>query len=122
MKRAAGFNLLELMITVAILAIVMTVAFSFDGNLLERNRAESFLKELQRNVAFARIKATAADEIVILCPAPPETLSPETALPAKMTGQATASVSLSIETTTAALMTTKTPCIAPWRWLMVMTN
>lgn len=70
MKRAAGFNLLELMITVAILAIVMTIAFSFDGNLLERNRAESFLKELQRNVAFARIKATAADEIVILCPAP----------------------------------------------------
>ncbi|MBE0345738.1 GspH/FimT family pseudopilin [Pseudoalteromonas sp. McH1-7] len=74
MKQSAGFNLLELMITIAILAIVLAVSFSFDGNLLQRDRAQSFLQELQRNIAFARVKATASDEIVILCPAPPESI------------------------------------------------
>lgn len=79
MKQSAGFNLLELMITIAILAIVLAISFSFDGNLLQRNRAESFLQELQRNIAFARVKATAADEIVILCPAPPANIQARTA-------------------------------------------
>ncbi|TMN37850.1 pilus assembly protein [Pseudoalteromonas sp. S2755] len=79
MKQSAGFNLLELMITIAILAIVLAISFSFDGNLLQRNRAESFLQELQRNIAFARVKATAADEIVILCPAPPTNIQARTA-------------------------------------------
>lgn len=78
MKQSAGFNLLELMITIAILAIVLAISFSFDGNLLQRNRAESFLQELQRNIAFARVKATAADEIVILCPAPPANIQART--------------------------------------------
>ncbi|MEJ6473350.1 GspH/FimT family pseudopilin [Pseudoalteromonas piscicida] len=78
MKQSAGFNLLELMITIAILAIVLAISFSFDGNLLQRNRAESFLQELQRNIAFARVKATASDEIVILCPAPPANIQART--------------------------------------------
>ncbi|CCQ09611.1 putative Type IV pilus biogenesis protein [Pseudoalteromonas luteoviolacea B = ATCC 29581] len=63
-----GFTLLEAMITIAIVGIIAAFAVINNSNLLERNRAENYLLELKRNLMFARAKASAADEIVVVCP------------------------------------------------------
>lgn len=63
-----GFTLLELLITIAILVILVTLSFAGNTDLNEKTRAESFMLELKRHITFARAKATTSDEIVILCP------------------------------------------------------
>ncbi|MBE0359806.1 MULTISPECIES: GspH/FimT family pseudopilin [Pseudoalteromonas] len=63
-----GFTLLELMVTVAIVGIVASIALWSSSNMLEENRAENFLLELKRNVSYARSQAASSDEIVIVCP------------------------------------------------------
>jgi len=70
-----GFTLLELLITIAILAILVTLSFSGNTDLNDKTRAESFMLELKRHITFARAKATTSDEIVILCPVDPTKLS-----------------------------------------------
>ena len=70
-----GFTLLELLITIAILAILVTLSFSGNTDLNEKTRAEAFMLELKRHITFARAKATTSDEIVILCPVDPTKLS-----------------------------------------------
>ena len=69
MQQQRGMSLLELLITIAILGVLAGLTYSFTHSTFQDNRAESFLLELKRSVTFARAKATASDEIVILCPA-----------------------------------------------------
>ncbi|MCG7542969.1 GspH/FimT family pseudopilin [Pseudoalteromonas sp. MM17-2] len=66
--RQAGFTLLELMVTVAIVAIVASIAFSNSTDMLARDRAENHLFELKRQLMFARAKATSTDATVVVCP------------------------------------------------------
>ncbi|WP_213608672.1 GspH/FimT family protein [Pseudoalteromonas sp.] len=75
-----GFTVLELMVTVAIVAIIASIAMWNSGTMLKDNRAEGFLLELKRNISFARSQAASTDEIVIICPAPYNSVknSPET--------------------------------------------
>jgi type IV fimbrial biogenesis protein FimT len=63
-----GFTLLELMVTVAIVGIIASIAIWNSSDMLEENRAENFLLELKRNIAYARAQAAITDEIVIVCP------------------------------------------------------
>ncbi len=65
-----GFTLLELMVTVAIVGIIATIALWNSSDMLEENRGENFLLELKRNISFARSQAASTDEIVIICPVP----------------------------------------------------
>ncbi|MBO7925793.1 MULTISPECIES: GspH/FimT family pseudopilin [Pseudoalteromonas] len=65
-----GFTLLELMVTVAIVGIIATIALWNSSDMLEENRAENFLLELKRNISYARSQAATNDEIVVVCPAP----------------------------------------------------
>ncbi|MGO2182208.1 MAG: GspH/FimT family pseudopilin [Pseudoalteromonas nigrifaciens] len=65
-----GFTLLELMVTVAIVGIIATIALWNSSDMLEENRAENFLLELKRNISYARSQAASTDEIVVVCPAP----------------------------------------------------
>ncbi len=64
-----GFTLLELMVTVAIVGIIASIAIWNSSDMLEENRAENFLLELKRSITYARSQAASTDEIVILCPA-----------------------------------------------------
>ncbi|MDK1287260.1 pilus assembly FimT family protein [Pseudoalteromonas umbrosa] len=68
MRYQRGMSLLELLITVAILGVLASMTFFFTSSTYQENRAQSFLLELKRTVTFARAKATASDEIVIVCP------------------------------------------------------
>ncbi|MDO6836153.1 GspH/FimT family pseudopilin [Pseudoalteromonas carrageenovora] len=63
-----GFTLLELMVTVAIVGIIASIALWNSSDMLEENRAENFLLELKRNIAYARSQAASTDEIVVVCP------------------------------------------------------
>ncbi|MFC3033908.1 GspH/FimT family pseudopilin [Pseudoalteromonas fenneropenaei] len=76
--RERAFTLLEVMITIAILAIIAMFALSSNKNLSESNRAESFLQELKRNFMFARAKATTADDFVVICAAPEAAIAART--------------------------------------------
>jgi len=62
-----GFTLLELMVTLAIVGIVALIALWDSSDMLESDRAESYLLELKRTLSFARAKATSSDELVIVC-------------------------------------------------------
>ncbi|TMP46139.1 pilus assembly protein [Pseudoalteromonas citrea] len=75
MTRTRGFTLLELMIAIAIVSILASIAFFNNSNLAQSNKAEAFLLDLKRTLSFARAKATTSDEIVITCPVDPDELA-----------------------------------------------
>ena len=62
-----GFTLLELMVTIAIVGIIATIAIWDSSDMLENDRAESYLLELKRTLSFARAKATSSDAIIVVC-------------------------------------------------------
>ncbi|PCM42866.1 GspH/FimT family pseudopilin [Marinobacter sp. ANT_B65] len=57
LKKAAGFTLIELIITMVILAIVAMVAIPGFGNLIEGNRLVSGTNLLASSIKFARTEA-----------------------------------------------------------------
>lgn len=66
-KQQHGFTLLEVMVTLAIVGILASIAFWNSSDMLENNRAENYLLELKRNINFARAKATSTDSLIVVC-------------------------------------------------------
>ena len=50
-----GFTLLELMVTIAIVGIIAVIALWDSSDLLEKDRAESYLQELKRNIKQLKV-------------------------------------------------------------------
>lgn len=66
--RQAGFNLLELMITVTVMAILLAIAVPTFRELMHRNQVTSASNELLATVAYARTEAINRGQLVSLCP------------------------------------------------------
>ena len=81
-----GFTLLELMVTIAIVGIVAAIALWDSSDLLENDRAESYLQELKRSISFARAKATSSDAIVVVCSGATANIESNTAMNCSMIG------------------------------------
>lgn len=66
--RQAGFTLLELMITVAVLAIVLAVGIpSFQG-ITNRNRLSAITNEVVAAMQLTRMEAIRRNQRVVMCP------------------------------------------------------
>jgi len=68
MRYKSGFTLLELMVVVAIVAIIAGIGIPAMNSLLDSSRAESKLIELSRMFAFARSQAASTKSPVTICP------------------------------------------------------
>ncbi|MDP4536857.1 GspH/FimT family pseudopilin [Alkalimonas collagenimarina] len=66
-KKQHGFTLIELMVTVAVLTIALTVAVPSFTNLINGNRLTSQANELLSAMSFARSEAIRLNRNVILC-------------------------------------------------------
>lgn len=67
MLRQQGMTLIELMITLAIFAILVTVAAPNFGPVLKKNRVETQLRELGTQMKFARSEAVSVQRTVTIC-------------------------------------------------------
>ena len=77
----SGFTLVELMVVIAVLAILATIAVPGFQGIVAQNRATSAANELQATLQFARSAAIAQSLPVTVCPAdfdPPECSAPTT--------------------------------------------
>ena len=67
-KLQTGFTLIELMVTVSILAILLATAIPAMADFLERNRANAIISEVRNLVAMARENAVHHGCFTTLCP------------------------------------------------------
>lgn len=63
-----GLTLLEVMVGLAIVAIVTAIALPNFSSTLQTDRVEMFMSEFNKNIKNARSQATAHSEFVIVCP------------------------------------------------------
>lgn len=70
MKKNAGFTLVELMITLAVLAILLSVAVPSMQGLIKQNRLTTTTNELVATVAYARSEAVLRGASVVVCNTP----------------------------------------------------
>ena len=62
-----GFTLIELMVVVAIAAILLMVAAPSFNETIEQSRVETVQNDLMRDVAFARQQALSRNSLVTIC-------------------------------------------------------
>jgi len=67
-RKEAGFSLVELVITLAVLAIIMAIALPAFGGMLQRTREASAYHLLTASLATARLRAVKDGAPVTVCP------------------------------------------------------
>ncbi|ENA33281.1 MULTISPECIES: GspH/FimT family pseudopilin [Pseudomonas] len=67
MRSVRGFTLIELMVTVAVLAIVLTIAVPSFSNLIQSSRTNALVNELNGTLQIARSEALKRRKNVIVC-------------------------------------------------------
>lgn len=67
-NRQSGFTLLELMITISVLAILTAIAYPSMRDFLKRNRVISVSNSIQSDLQTARGEAAATRKYVSICP------------------------------------------------------
>lgn len=68
MNRQGAFTLIELAVTVALLSLVATIAVPALTDVIERNRQQAVMNQLQSLLQDARSRAVMNGKIVELCP------------------------------------------------------
>ncbi|MEO8746769.1 MAG: GspH/FimT family pseudopilin [Rhodanobacter sp.] len=66
--RSGGFSLLELMVTITIVAVLTAIAVPSLRNTIQRNRVSSASNDLLASLAYARTAAITRGQIVSMCP------------------------------------------------------
>ena len=67
LRTQTGFTLVELMVTVAVLAILLMIATADYGSTINRNNVVASINQLQGEVAYIRSAATKASTTVTFC-------------------------------------------------------
>ncbi len=70
-RRGAGFTLVELMVTIAVLAILLAIGIPAFASLIAANRLTSATNELVASLQTARTEAIRRNARVTVCPAAP---------------------------------------------------
>ncbi|MGC9456382.1 MAG: GspH/FimT family pseudopilin [Halothiobacillaceae bacterium] len=68
MKHRQGFSLIELMITISLLAVILGLAVPSFNFLIQSNRATTLANDLMTAITFTRSEAIRRGEAVRLCP------------------------------------------------------
>ncbi|MEO7052213.1 MAG: GspH/FimT family pseudopilin [Rhodanobacter sp.] len=67
-RRSKGFTLVELMVTIAVVAILLAIALPSFRNVIQRNRVASASNDLLASVSYARTTAINRGQLVSMCP------------------------------------------------------
>jgi type IV fimbrial biogenesis protein FimT len=67
-RRPHGFSLLELMITITVVAILLAIAVPSFRDVIRRNQVSSASNELLASIAYARTEAIDRGQLVSICP------------------------------------------------------
>ena len=67
MKRVKGFTLIELMVTIAVAAILVSIALPSFRNLIVSNRLNTLATEMVDAVSFARSESVKRNSPVVFC-------------------------------------------------------
>jgi len=70
-RRGAGFSLVELMVTIAVLAILLAIGIPSFASLIAANRLTSATNELVASLQTARTEAIRRNARITVCPAAP---------------------------------------------------